>query len=176
MKNFKNQKGFTLLELLIVIVVLALIITTGYSYIKNSYQDSTEAVMAINIASHEKDIVNAFKLYQHRKGTNPTNIAELVSEALLMTIPKPPTNSQSTAGDYTLNTNRTLEGTSYITVELTNVKDNICKKINASAGLDPATYGPGKTTTTTNAITTCFDIDTNSTNNNNIVTSIITKN
>lgn len=90
---FKIQSGFTLLEILVAISIIALILSLGivsYNQVFISSRDSTRK-------SDLQIISNALEQYNNSKGSYPTNTSSL--SVYLNPIPKDPKTNQ----DYTYN-------------------------------------------------------------------------
>jgi general secretion pathway protein G len=93
MKRFSNTRGFTMIELLIVmtvIVVLASMAMVGY---RNSVRRSQEAVLKENLFRMR----DALDQYYADKNKWPGDLSELVSEGYIREIPEDPiTKSKDT--------------------------------------------------------------------------------
>jgi general secretion pathway protein G len=93
MKRFRNTRGFTMIELLIVmtvIVVLASMAMVGY---RNSVRRSQEAVLKENLFRMR----DALDQYYADKNKWPGDLSELVSEGYIREIPEDPmTKSKDT--------------------------------------------------------------------------------
>jgi general secretion pathway protein G len=93
MKRFRNTRGFTMIELLIVmtvIVVLASMAMVGY---RNSVRRSQEAVLKENLFRMR----DAMDQYYADKNKWPGDLSELVSEGYIREIPEDPiTKSKDT--------------------------------------------------------------------------------
>ena len=93
MKRFRNTRGFTMIELLIVmsvIVVLASMAMVGY---RNSVRRSQEAVLKEDLFRMR----DAMDQYYSDKNKWPSDLSELVSEGYMREIPEDPiTKSKDT--------------------------------------------------------------------------------
>ena len=83
MKLFKNNKGFTLLEVLIAVAIIAILVSTGLLYLGKPIDESKVTAMQSEIAVLEMGI-------QSYKRDNPNvvinDIADLESSALIQTL------------------------------------------------------------------------------------------
>ena len=96
MHILNNKKGFTLLELTVVIMILGILIaiTTDKSNISNAVTNSNQA----NIVSTFVAIESSFNDYYSAKSAYPTGLADATFVPSYLTPPRPPTGFDTTYG------------------------------------------------------------------------------
>lgn len=88
MKFFKNKKGFTLVELVVVIAILGIL--AGIAIPR--FMDATASARGAKIVADMRTLESASTMYYVKKGTyKGITVATLVSEGLLASTPTPPT-------------------------------------------------------------------------------------
>ena len=88
MKFFKNKKGFTLVELVVVIAILGIL--AGIAIPR--FMDATASARGAKIVADMRTLESASTMYYVKKGTyTGITVATLVSEGLLASTPTPPT-------------------------------------------------------------------------------------
>ncbi|NCD07948.1 MAG: prepilin-type N-terminal cleavage/methylation domain-containing protein [Negativicutes bacterium] len=112
MKFFKNKKGFTLVELVVVIAILGIL--AGIAIPR--FMDATATARGAKIVADLRTIDSAIKMYNAKAGALPTTTGQLTAEAptatpptyqLMASWPVPPagaakiTNNSGVAKDYT---------------------------------------------------------------------------
>ncbi len=167
MKALRNEKGFTLLELLIVIIVLALIAVLLFSFLGNPLQKTSVQSSAVQIADNLRVLDEAWNQYYVSKTTEPASIDAIVTEGILKAKPEPPSAAKKSGYSgtfaYTVDTtNYNLGGstTKDTVILLEGITDDVCKKINHLYA------GAGENDAIPNAVTTgksiqCYNDGTN---------------
>ena len=93
MKRFRNTRGFTMIELLIVMTVIVVLASMGMVGYRNSVRRSQEAVLKENLFRMR----DAMDQYYADKNKWPGDLGELVSEGYIREIPEDPiTKSKDT--------------------------------------------------------------------------------
>ena len=90
-----NRKGFTLVELLVVILILAILMAVALPLYLGAVSDSQKKTCRANMQT----IANACQAYRTRSATHsyPTQLSDLITDGQdLQALPKCPSN----AGDY----------------------------------------------------------------------------
>jgi len=91
--KMRSQRGFTLVELLIVLSLISILAAMGVVQYRNSVTLGREAVLRRNLFAMR----DAIDQYYADKGRYPESLQTLVSESYLRAIPKDPfTNSSDT--------------------------------------------------------------------------------
>ena len=92
MKFFKNKKGFTLVELVVVIAILGIL--AGIAIPR--FMDATATARGAKIVADLRTIDSAIMMYQAKTATEPADIAALTTSPnqFLASTPKPPTTSE----------------------------------------------------------------------------------
>jgi general secretion pathway protein G len=89
----KNARGFTLIELMVVLTIIVVLASIGLAQYRNSIVRSKEAVLSEDLF-RMRDAVDQ---YFADKNEYPPSLDALVSEGYLRAVPKDPfTNSEST--------------------------------------------------------------------------------
>jgi len=86
MRKFRNQSGWTLIELLIVIALITVLASLAMVQYRNSVQASKEAVLKTDLFRMR----DAIDQYYADKGKYPASLDTLVSEGYLRKIPEDP--------------------------------------------------------------------------------------
>ena len=84
--NLKSQKGFTFMELLIVMVIIAILATVAIPYYLTHVKRAKETVLQQNVWAMRR----AIDYYSTDKEKPPANLQALVSAGYLREIPKDP--------------------------------------------------------------------------------------
>ena len=93
MRRFRNTRGFTMIELLIVMTVIVVLASMGMVGYRNSVRRSQEAVLKENLFRMR----DAMDQYYADKNKWPGDLSELVSEGYIREIPDDPiTKSKDT--------------------------------------------------------------------------------
>ncbi len=82
----RNQKGFTLLELLIAMFILVILLSVAVPTYQKSVQHARESVLKENLWQMRRSIDQ----YASDKGKFPENLSELVNGGYLRELPKDP--------------------------------------------------------------------------------------
>lgn len=85
-KAKKNQKGFTLVELMVVVVIIGILVAIAIPVYNNTLDSAKEKADAANIRTIEGAVV----MYLSEVGELPDDLKELVSAGYLTEIPKSP--------------------------------------------------------------------------------------
>lgn len=90
--SFRDARGFTMIELLLVMVMMAILISIAVPNYRRSLKAARETVLRQNLSTLRK-IIQEFTLDKQRA---PISLDELVSEEYLREIPKDITGSPGT--------------------------------------------------------------------------------
>lgn len=88
-KKGGQAKGFTLLELIVVITIMGILVSIALPNYRNSVLQAREAVLRENLY-RMRDLIDQ---YQSDKGKYPESLAALVSDGYLRSIPADPMSS-----------------------------------------------------------------------------------
>lgn len=83
----KNQKGFTLVELMVVIAVIGVLAAIAVP----KFMGSTEAARIAKVQADLRTIGSAISVFEAQTGAPPTTLAAL-SPTYIAAVPTPPTN------------------------------------------------------------------------------------
>lgn len=132
MKNIKSQKGFTLIELVVVIAILGIL--AGIAIPR--FMDATASARGARIVADLRTIDSAAMLYQAKTGNLPGSEADLTTDAsanskyvLLAAWPAPATgkaiitNNKNTALTWTVTTDKYVLKDGRGTINSKNVDD-----------------------------------------------------
>jgi len=155
----RNQKGFTLIEVLIVIILLGIIITFMFKYGGNIFSNASTQSSASKIVDDFRVIDDAASRYQMDKAANATALsgaATTLTVAVtssgtpyLSSIPTPPSSGVTTGSSYTWDnatyTNTWGTAAADTVIALTTITSTeVCSEINrqfaggASGAVPPA--------------------------------------
>lgn len=138
MKTLRNNKGFTLMELVVGMVILGLIIALTAPLLMNQYQGWAAQAGAEQVAGQMHDMQGAATNYQIATQNKATDIAgnntTLVGSGYLQTTPVPPSSVQPYTWD--------MSGDPVYLVKTTTDSKTLCSKLNelyagATAGDPP---------------------------------------
>lgn len=93
-KKMTNQKGFTLIELLVVIAIIGVLA----AIVVPKFSDSTARANTAKIAADLRTVDSAIAMHQAALGTDPADIAALVTAGYLAAEPVVPTGSYLLTG------------------------------------------------------------------------------
>jgi general secretion pathway protein G len=93
MKSSKNSRGFTIIELLVVMTVIVVLAAVGMTQYRNSVRRAEEAVLKENLFRMR----DAMDQFYADKNKWPSDLSELVSEGYMREVPVDPiTDSKDT--------------------------------------------------------------------------------
>lgn len=133
LKQLRNNKGFTLVEMLVVLALVAVVAGLAFSVMGDTFSDSSIKAAATKVGDDMRQVSDASKNYQAQKASNAAATSDLVTGGYLTMMPSPP--SQSGGGSYVwdtatyTNTWKTAAADTVVTYNMNN-KDSVCKKIN----------------------------------------------
>jgi len=127
----KNEKGFTLMELLVCMIIAGLLIAVSATAYNNIIGDSSPRAAALGIAKDFQEVFNVSQKSFADTTSEPADLTALTTSGLLTAIPTPPT--QASASPYVWDTT-TYSGwasaSADTVVSLAGVSEGTCKKIN----------------------------------------------
>lgn len=91
----KKKKGFTLLELLVVLAILAILIAIAIPVYKNQKEKAARTAHNANVRVLE----TAVESYKQDKGKLPGNLQELVKGEYIKSVPKVPAGALKKAAE-----------------------------------------------------------------------------
>ncbi|HEY4492289.1 MAG TPA: prepilin-type N-terminal cleavage/methylation domain-containing protein, partial [Acidobacteriota bacterium] len=91
MKLSANQKGYTLIELLIVLAIIGLLVSIALPRIRDAQQRAKEAVLRENLFRIRETIDQ----YKGDKGKYPSSLQQLVDDGYLRKMPYDPITGRS---------------------------------------------------------------------------------
>ena len=100
MRKVRNQKGFTIMELMIVIVIIGILIAIAVP----AYQNFRARAQATACQANERVIASAAGLYYADKGSWPATVAAIIAEGHLDKLPVCPLG-----GTYTIAADGTVD-------------------------------------------------------------------
>jgi len=121
-KRRKRQKGFTLIEMLAVVIILVIVAAIGFVVVNNQIEKSRENTDKANV----RTIADAVQRYILEKGAVPQNVPALVSEGYLAKEPQDPwgkKNYQGTDHPYKIDPSSTNND-----ITISGIKDSIILK------------------------------------------------
>ena len=144
MRKQRNNKGFTLVEMLVMLGVVGLIAGILFGVMGNVFGDSSVKAAAVQSADGARQINDGMQNYQAQKSAK-ADLATVVSSGMLTALPTVPT---------ALGTSWTLDTTTFtpktiLTLSVPDAQIAVCQKINemyaglAEGAAVPATWGAG---------------------------------
>lgn len=141
----KDQRGFTLMELLICIVILGLLIAATATAYNKLIGDASPRTAAMAIAKDMKEVYQTSQKSYVDHSTEISALTDLTSGGYLMTLPTSPNQAVTATTPYVFdNASYTGWGSTAAdsVVSLTNVTKDTCSKIQevfnaGAAGADP---------------------------------------
>ncbi|OGF66872.1 MAG: hypothetical protein A2Y62_01345 [Candidatus Fischerbacteria bacterium RBG_13_37_8] len=88
-----KQKGFTLLELLVVMAIISILVSIGLPQYKNAQRKAKEAVLKENLF-RMRDVIDQ---YHADKGYYPESLETLTDDGYLRSVPVDPVTKTSTS-------------------------------------------------------------------------------
>jgi len=85
-RTLKNRKGFTLVELMVVVVIIGVLASIAVPVYNNATQRAERSAVEANL----RTIDGAIMQYQAINGTNPSDINALVTGGFLQAVPQGP--------------------------------------------------------------------------------------
>jgi prepilin-type N-terminal cleavage/methylation domain-containing protein len=99
----KSEKGFTLVELMVVVIILGILVAIAIPIFNNVTGDAQKKACAAN----ERTLEGAVGMYLAANGGKmPSNLNELVTGGFIEAVPTCPVDSNAS---YTLNSNGTVK-------------------------------------------------------------------
>ena len=97
---FKDKKGFTLVELMVVVAILGVLTMVAIPVFNNS----TKKAETTTCQANQRTIESAISMYQADKGAGklPADVAELVTDGYLKEAPKCPSYKEDTDAAYNI--------------------------------------------------------------------------
>lgn len=84
----KNRKGFTLVELMVVVVIIGILVAIAVPVYNNVTQEAEKNACAATV----RTLNGASNMYNANEGSFPTDVEELVDEGYILEKPKCPAN------------------------------------------------------------------------------------
>src|SRR3990172_13422751 len=91
MASIKNKKGFTLLELMVVVAIVGILATLAQPMFKNAVLKSKEAALKENLFN----VRNVLDQYYADNGSYPGSLNDLVDKGYMRAVPKDPFTASS---------------------------------------------------------------------------------
>ena len=134
----RNKKGFTLVEMLIMLAVVGVIAGILFGVVGNTYSDSATKGNAIQVADGLRQISEGMQNYQAQNTTKAT-LTTVVSGGFITTLPVVP----AVIGNAWTLDSTTAAPATLLTLTIPDAQVDVCKKINemyagATSGAAPA--------------------------------------
>jgi len=147
-QRIKNQKGFTLIEMLIVIALVGMVVMMLTSLFGNPFAGAATSGAATQIADQFRAVEGAAIRYQTEHTRPVSTITTLVNEGMMKMIPIPPVSAKeetATTGSYTVRLSKQYPTGTNLTgfgghgidtiVLLEQITADVCKEINYKFGV-----------------------------------------
>lgn len=130
----KNNRAFTLIEVMVVLSILALIAILAYNFFGSTMKEATLKQQVTKIYNDMRIIDDAIQLYYMENSTVPT-AAELISSGKLKSFPTPPVAATYTINSTFANTAGTVAGDTVVGIwGASDVTQDLCTAINDYSG------------------------------------------
>lgn len=151
------KKGFTLIEVMVVLSVLAIIAILAYNFFGGTMKEATVTQAAAKIADDMRVLDDGWNKYYIDNSAEPANIAALVTAGTLKAVPSPPSNGVAEAATVYVAADavHTMSGTTSndTLIYLDGVTADVCTEVNERY-TDLGATVPDYTTATFNALNT----------------------
>jgi len=117
----RKQRGFTLLELMVVMFIIVILATIGAAHYQSAVQASKESVLAQDLATMR----DAIDHYTADKDAAPSSLEDLKDAGYLRTIPVDPITGQADWVTETGNTVDNPDQSSYGIVDVHSASDKV---------------------------------------------------
>ncbi len=130
-KTLKNRKGFTLVEMLVILMIIGVIVAVLVGIMGNPVTEATKDGAVAKTGDDMRALKDAIDLHMVRGNAEPTAFSELLTAGIITQILVPSKNAGSGAA-YTLDKTYTAWGTNAadVAIVLAGVKDDICDAFN----------------------------------------------
>ena len=124
----RNKKGFTLVEMLVMLAVVGLIAGVLFGVMGNVFGDSSIKAAAVQVADGVRQINDAAQNHQAQRAAKPAGAdwASLVSTGMLTALPPTP----SAIGAPAWGRDQTAAPVEYVTLAIPDANLTVCQKIN----------------------------------------------
>ena len=171
----RRNKGFTLIEVMVVLSILAIIAILAYNFFGSTMKEATLKQQVTKLYNDLRTFDDAAALYFTKNGSHPANIDALVSAGIIKAIPAPPSSLAAIPYDHLAtyakypdnnDAGDTSESDRAFSLEVgAGISDELCSAFNEYVGL-PAEPYDNSATEIYPAIYSCvtWDADPNSGN------------
>jgi len=90
-RRYRGGRGFTLLELMVVMAIIIVLMTIGVTHYERTVLRSKEAALKVDL----RDMREAINNYTQDKDAAPNSLDDLVSEHYIARVPNDPITGQS---------------------------------------------------------------------------------
>jgi prepilin-type N-terminal cleavage/methylation domain-containing protein len=126
-RSLKDNRGFTLVEVLVMLAVIGLITGVLFGVMGNVFGDSSTKAAAIQISDGIRQISDGAQNYQAQKSMQAANPGTLITAGLLNSMPPVP-SAVGTTWAAAWGTDASRSGKKLMTLSVTN--DAVCQKVN----------------------------------------------